>query len=139
MTATLTIDQSTVSAPPRPLLRRGAKAGVVAAAATTAIAGVAHTLGVSFETGPGDAIPILGFAQLTLVFTLVGVLIARTIRGRSSDPSATFTKTAVALTALSVVPDIAMPFDVASKLTLILTHVVAATIVIPVLRNCLSD
>jgi len=139
MTATLTIDQSTVSTSSRPLLRSGAKAGVVAAAATTTIAGVAHALGVSFESAPGDGIPLLGFAQLTFVFTMVGVLIGRTIRRRSSNPSSTFTKTAVGLTVLSVVPDLALSFDAASKLTLILTHVVAAAIVIPVLRNCLSD
>ncbi len=74
--------ESTLATTAAPLWRPGLKAGVVAAAATTAIAGVASALGVSFETAPGDAIPLLGFAQLTLVFTMVGALIARTIQRR---------------------------------------------------------
>ena len=41
-------------------------------------------------------------------------------------------------TALSVVPDITISFDAASKLTLILTHIVAATIVIPSLARRLA-
>lgn len=136
-----TITESTVakSESTTALWRIGLKAGIVAAAATTAVAVVAAAIGVSFETAPGEAIPLLGFAQLTLVFTMVGVLIARTLRGRASHPYSTFVRTAVALTALSVVPDIAMSFDVASKLTLMLTHVIAATIVIPTLASRLSD
>ncbi len=48
-------------------------------------------------------------------------------------------KITIALTAVSVVPDLTMPFDVTSKLTLMLTHVVAAAIVIPTLASRLSD
>ena len=117
------------------LWRPGLSAGVVAAAATSTIAGIASALGVSFESAPGEAIPLAGFAQLTLFFTVVGVLIAQGIRSRGDHPRSTFTKTAVALTALSVVPDLTMSFDAASKLTLMLTHVVAASIVIPVLGH----
>lgn len=121
------------------LLRTGAKAGVLAAGATTAIALVAQAVGVTFETAPGDAIPIAGFAQLTLFFTAVGVLIARSLRSRAQDPARTFVKTAVVLTALSVVPDLAMPFDAASKAALILTHVAAAVIVVPALAGRLAE
>src|SRR4051794_32762250 len=116
-----------------PVWRAGLAAGLVAAVATTAIAGVASAAGVSFETAPGEAIPVLGFGQLTLFFTAVGVLIARTIGRRSSHPRSTFVTTCLVLTALSVVPDLTMSFDAASKLTLMLTHCVAAAIVIPVL------
>lgn len=132
MTATL--------APTRPsLVRSGAVAAVAAAAATTAVAAVAHAAGVSLETAPGEAIPLLGFAQLTLFFTAVGVVIARTIGRRARHPYTTFVKTTVALTALSIVPDLVLSADVATKLTLIATHLVAAAIVIPRLSHRLAD
>ena len=119
------------------LWRRGAAAGVIAAAATTAVAAAANAAGVSFESAPGEAIPIAGFAQLTFVFTMVGVVIARCIERRGACPRSTFTKTAVVLTVLSLVPDVTGSFDVASMLTLMLTHVVAAVIVIPRIASCL--
>src|SRR5689334_8543381 len=77
--------------------RAGLKAGVTAAVATTAIAAVASAAGVSFETAPGEAIPVLGFGQLTLFFTAIGVLIARVLGRRSSHPRSTFVKTTVVL------------------------------------------
>lgn len=136
----------TVTTPPTihlesavPLWRTGLTAGVVAATATTAIAAVAGALGVSFESAPGEAIPLSGFAQLTLFFTAVGVVMARLIRNRSTHARSTFTTTAVALTLLSIVPDLVVSFDAASRVTLIVTHAVAAAIVIPALRRRLTD
>ena len=121
------------------LWRRGLRAGALAAAATTAIAAVASAMGVSFESAPGDAIPLAAFAQLTVLFTVVGVVIAQVLRHRSPRARSTFTKTAVALTALSVVPDVVIPFDLTSKVTLLVTHLVAAVIVIPALSSQLPD
>jgi len=137
-TTNTTIETSESTSAPS-LWRPGLKAGVAAAVATTVIASVASALGVSFESAPGDAIPLAGFAQLTLVFTIVGILIARAIRSRGAHPRSTFTKTAVALLLLSFVPDLTMSFDVASKLSLMLTHVVAAAIVIPTLASRLPE
>ena len=117
----------------RPLLRAGVRYGVTAAAATTAIAAVASAAGVSFETAPDEAIPLLGFAQLTLVFTFVGVGIAKLVKDAHR-----FTVVALVLLALSVVPDLTFGFDAASAATLIVTHLTAAAIVIPGLRNRLS-
>jgi hypothetical protein len=121
------------------LVRTGAVAGVTAAVATTAIAALAHAAGVSFETAPGNGIPVAGFAQLTLLFSAVGVVLAAVLRRRASRPRRTFVRTTVVLTALSVVPDLAMPFNMVSKLTLVLTHVVAAAIVIPRLAERLPE
>jgi uncharacterized protein DUF6069 len=136
MTTTLTARVSSASPS---LLRSGAVAGVAAAAATAAVAATAHGLGVSLETAPGQTIPVAGFAQMTLVFTAVGVLIARTIGRRAAQPRTTFTKTALVLTALSFVPDAVISAGVATKLTLMLTHVVAAAIVIPALSSRLPQ
>src|SRR5690349_25095359 len=114
MTATITptaISTSTPTSVPaassrtRSLWKAGAGAGLVAAAATVAVAAAAHSLGVKLETAPGQAIPILGFGQLTLFFTAVGVLIARSIGRRAGRPRTALVRTTVALTALSVVPD----------------------------------
>ena len=123
-----------VTARTRPLWRPAAVAGVVAAATTTAIAAVASAADVSFETAPGEAIPVLGFAQLTLIATALGLLIARLAR-RAAHPRSVFVKVTVVLTALSVVPDLTMSFDTASRIVLVLTHVVAAAIVVPVLAR----
>jgi peptidoglycan/LPS O-acetylase OafA/YrhL len=140
MTATVTPATPSPTLPATPSLwRPGLVAGVAAAAATVALAAVAHASGVSLETAPGKAIPAIGFGQLTLFFTAVGVLIARTIRRRAGQPRSTFTRTAVVLTALSVVPDVVLSTDTATKLTLVLTHLVAAAIVIPALSSRLPE
>jgi hypothetical protein len=135
MTATVTRTASTLPAERStsnpPLWRAGLTAGLVAAVATVAIAAAARGLDVSLETAPGEAIPVLGFGQLTLFFTAVGVLIARTLRGRAKAPRSTFARTTVVLTALSVVPDLALSAQASTKVTLVLTHLVAAAIVIP--------
>ena len=137
MTATLTPTTGTATATPqstRPILwKAGLCAGLVAAAATVAVAGVAHAAGVSLETAPGKAIPIVGFGQLTLFFTAVGVLIARCLQGRARSPRSTFIRTTVVLTALSVVPDVLLSAAVSTKMTLVVTHLVAAAIVVPAL------
>jgi hypothetical protein len=138
MTATLTTTPASTSlrpaATPR-VWRAGVAAGVAAAVATTAVAAAAHALHVSLETAPGTAIPAVGFGQLTLFFTAVGVLLARSIGRQARRPRSTFTRTALVLTALSFVPDMVLSTDVATKATLIFTHVVAAAIVIPALSS----
>ena len=142
MTATLTRTPSTTApetTSPRSLWKPGMAAGCVAAVATVAVAAVAHACGVSFESEPGKAIPLAGFAQLTLFFTAAGVVIASVIRRRGSQPRSTYLRTTVALTALSLVPDVLYPAGVATKLTLMLTHVVAAAIVIPVICSRLPE
>ncbi len=146
MTATITsaatfdTEQSDRSTSRRPSLSRaGLAAGLVAAAATSAIAAGAHAAGVSLETAPGEQIPVLGFGQLTLFFTAIGVALAAVLRRTASHPQATFVKVTLALTALSVVPDLVLSTDIATKLTLVLTHVVAAAIVIPVVAARLPE
>jgi hypothetical protein len=113
------------------LWRTGLVAAVAAAAATTAIAGAALAAGVPVAI-EGEQIPPAGFAQLTLVFSVVGILLAKAFGRWASRPRRTFVVTTVALTALSVVPDLAMPgATAATRLVLIVTHLVAAAIVIP--------
>jgi hypothetical protein len=142
MTATLspsstTSPESAVAVPS--LWRAGLAAGALAAAATTAIAALGSALDVAVVSTADEPIPVAGFAQLTLAFTIVGILIARTMARRAARPQATFRTTALVLTALSFVPDALLSTDVTSKLMLVLTHVVAAAIVIPVLVRRLPE
>jgi hypothetical protein len=135
MTAT-TITAPVVSN--RHLLRTGIVAGLVASAATATTAAVAHSAGVSLEVS-GEAIPALGFAQVTFVMTLVGVAIAAVLSRRASRPAGTFVRTTVALTFVSFLPDVFADAATSTRLVLMLTHVVAAAIVIPALSSRLSD
>jgi hypothetical protein len=133
---------STTTAPVaarRPVWKQGVAASVGAAVATTAIAALASADGVSFATEPGGpGIPPLGFAQLTLIFSLIGVGIAAVMARKARRPRSTFVRTAVALTALSVVPDLTFGFDTPSAVSLITAHTVAAAIVVPTLTGRLS-
>ena len=140
MTATLVPTlPTTTDAPARSLLRAGVVAGLVAALATTAVAAIAHAAGVSLETAPGEQIPVVGFGQLTLFFTAIGVVIAAVLRRRARSPHATFVKVTVALTALSLVPDLILSADGATKATLMATHLIAAAIVIPAIASRLPE
>ena len=117
------------------LWRAGLAATAVAATATTVVAVTARAAGVSFESAPGDAIPLAGFAELTILFSIIGIGIAALIRRRSSRPRTTFTRVAIALTILSVIPDLVTSFDAGSRISLMLAHATAAVIVIPVLAR----
>jgi len=132
---------SAAPAPPagrQPVWKRGVAAAVGAAVATTVLASVASAAGVSFADSTGASIPIAAFAQLTLVFSLIGVGGAAVMARKARRPRSTFVRTAVALTALSFVPDLTFGFDAASAATLITLHTVAAAIVIPILAGRLA-
>jgi hypothetical protein len=122
----------------RPVWRTGVASGLVASAATTAVAGIAHAAGVSLDIS-GEAIPLAGFAQLTFVCTMVGTLLAAVLARRASRPRHTFVATTLVLTALSIVPDVVADALVSTRITLALTHVAAAAIVIPALSSRLAD
>ena len=123
----------------QPLWKHGVAAAVVAAVATTVLATIASAGGVTFADSTGTSIPIAGFAQLTLVFSLIGVGIAAIMARKARRPRATFVRTAVALTALSFVPDLTFGFDAGSAATLITLHTVAAAIVVPTLARRLAS
>ena len=130
-TVETTTDETTTD---RPMWRTGAKAGVVAAVATTVVAVAAKAIDVPV-TIEGEEIPVLGFAQLTLVCTAIGIGIARLCGGRRS----LFVRITLALTALSFVPDLTADASTATKVTLMLTHIVAAAIVIPALARRVGE
>ena len=120
------------------LWRTGVRVGIVAAAATTAVAAVALGVDVPLEVD-GEQIPLAGFAQLTLVGTVVGVLLAKVAARWAPRPRRTFTTAAVALTLVSFVPDLIISATTGTKLVLMTTHLVAAAIVVPALANRLAE
>ena len=122
----------------QPVWKHGVTAAVVATVATTVLAAVASAAGVSFADGTGASIPIAGFALLTLVFSLIGVGIAAAMARKARRPRRTFVRTTVALTALSVIPDLTFGFDAASAATLITLHATAAAIVVSTLARRLA-
>jgi hypothetical protein len=128
----------TPAAERQPVWKHGVGAAVVASVATTVLAATASAAGVSFADSSGASIPIAGFAQLTLVFSLIGVGMAAIMARKASRPRATFVRTAIALTALSFVPDLTFGFDAGSAATLIALHTVAAAIVVPTLAGRLA-
>ena len=128
----------TVGAARQPVWKHGVAAAVVASVATTVLAAVASAAGVSFTDRTGASVPIAGFAQLTLVFSLVGVVIAAVMARKARRPRPTFVRTAVTLTGLSFVPDLTFGFDAGSAATLISLHTVAAAIVVPTLAGRLA-
>ena len=122
-----------------PVWRVGALASVVAVVLTTLFALAAKDLDVSLEVD-NEAIPIIAFAYITLLFAAVGTVLAVVLARRAKRPARTFVVTTVALTALSLVPPLATAdIDTSTRVTLSLSHLIAAAIVIPVLAARLSS
>jgi hypothetical protein len=132
MSAITTAPAATTSSVPTAgsLLRGGAAATVVAAAATAAVAATGQAVGISIDVS-GTPIPASGFATLTVMFSVIGLLIAAGLRRFARHPRTTWIRTTVALTALSLVPDVLADAATTTKTLLMVTHLVAAAIVIP--------
>ena len=127
MTTTFVPTPSTVPAPAdetrtptrtgAKLWRTGAVAGVVASGATAAVAALASAADVSLKVS-GQAIPVIGFAQLTFVASLIGIIIAIALSHRANRPRRTFIRTTVALTLVSIVPDVLADAHISTRFTL---------------------
>lgn len=115
----------------RLLVRRGAAAGVVAAVLTTAAAAISRAADVALEVD-GAKIPLAAFAMWTIVGAVLGVVLARLLGDRRR-----FVMVTVAATGLSLIPPIALPDDVSTKVVLVGAHLLAAAIIIPALSQLL--
>jgi hypothetical protein len=119
------------------LIRTGVIAAFAASAATMAVAAAGHAVGISLDMG-GAPIPVAGFGVLTAAFSLIGVVIAALLSRFARRPRRTFVRTTVVLTVLSLVPDVIADAGAATKALLMLTHLVAAAIVIPAVARRLA-
>ncbi|MEU6017982.1 DUF6069 family protein [Streptomyces sp. NPDC047515] len=105
------------------------------AGVATAVAAAGHAVGASLKIA-GESVPLLGFTQLAFVFSVVGVALAAACRRWAARPARTFVQTTLALLALSFLPDLLIAdVDAATRVTLILTHLAVAAIVIPGIRS----
>jgi hypothetical protein len=117
----------------RTLPRATASAGVLAAAATTAVAAVLRGGGVPLAVH--GKIPLAAFAQLTFLAAVGGgVLLAVLIR-RGSAARQRFIRITAGLTALSCAAPAAFADTTASKIALVALHLLAAGIIVPVLAR----
>ncbi len=119
------------------LVKAGLAAIVVASAATTAVAAAGNAVGISLDIA-GEPIPVLGFATLTAFFSLIGLVLAVVLARFARSPRRAFVRTTIVLTALSLVPDAIADADAATIALLMITHLVAAAIVIPAIARHLS-
>lgn len=124
----------------RRLAVTGSAATVATVVVTTLAAALARAGGVDFEVPDGgETIPLGGFAVVTGFFSLVGVVIAAVLLRFSARPARLFVWTAVALTALSMLPPLIAGGDAAATVTLIGLHLVAAAVMIPALARSLRQ
>lgn len=112
--------------------RAGVVAGVVASLATSLMVVAARAADIDVAID-GEEIPLAGFAQFTMIGALIGIALAKVLSRRARNPRTTFLRTTMALTALSIVPDVIVSASTGSKVVLVLTHVVAAAIIVPAL------
>jgi hypothetical protein len=130
-TTTASLALATTTTRRFPVLKAGARAGAVAAVATTAIAVATHAAGVSFADRTGESIPWFAFAQLTFIGALMGVGLAAAVRRKASQPQRTFTRTAWTLAVVSCAAPTLIGLETASVGVLVVEHLVAAAIIIP--------
>jgi hypothetical protein len=138
--APVTTSATAAAAKPRTtrrLVTGGLTAAAVAAAATSTIAGVGELAGISLDVG-GAPIPVAGFATLTAIFSVVGLVLALVLARKARRPRTAFVRTTVVLTALSLVPDVLVDAATVTKGLLMVAHLVAAAIVIPAIARRLS-
>ena len=137
ITSPSTTAATTTATTSRSLLRTTVTVGVVAAVGTTAVAAALRAAGVPFEVD--GAIPLMGFAQMTLLGAFIGGIIVAVLNRRSAVPRQRFLQVTGLLTALSCVPSVTLPPDAATKIALVATHLVAAAIIVPVLARHAHD
>jgi Family of unknown function (DUF6069) len=122
----------------RGLAGTGFIATLAAMLATTLAAALAQAVGVDFEVPDGgETIPLSGFAVVTGSFSVVGIVIAAGLLRWSARPAERFVRTAVTLTAISLVPPLLSGADTATITALVGLHLVAATVMIPTLARSL--
>ncbi|MEV4515467.1 DUF6069 family protein [Dactylosporangium sp. NPDC049525] len=123
--------------PIRSMLLAGVAATAAASVAIAAVAAAGHAAGISLDMA-GEPIPVAGFATLTAMLSLVGLVLAALLGRFARRPRRTFVRTTVALTVLSLVPDVIADAASTTKVLLMVTHLVAAAIVIPAVARRLS-
>lgn len=120
----------------RGLVGAGIVATLIAMIATTIAGALVRAAGVDFEMPDGGTpIPWYGFGGLTGIFSVVGIVIAAALLRWSARPAERFVRTALTLTAISLVPPFLVDADAGTVAGLVLLHLVAAAVMIPALAR----
>ncbi|NBF00298.1 hypothetical protein FE391_44075 [Nonomuraea sp. KC401] len=130
----MSVTTATATASTKNLIVGGLAATAAAAAATMGVAASGRLAGIGLAVG-GAPIPLSGFATLTAIFSMLGLVLALILARTTRRPRVAFVRTTMVLTALSLVPDVLVDAPTATKVLLMLTHVVAAAIVVPVIAR----
>ena len=117
-----------------PLVVATIAVGAAAAAVTTAVAAAIHAAGVPFAVD-GEMIPLGGFAQMTFLGAVIGGVLLAVLNRRSTAPRRRFLQITTTLVVLSCVPSVALPPDAATKAALVVLHLLAAAMIVPVLAR----
>ena len=124
----------------RGLAVTGFIAALAAMVATTLAAALAQAVGVDFEVPDGgETIPLAGFAVVTGVFSVVGIVIAVALLRWSARPAERFVWTAVSLTAISLVPPLLCGANTATTTAPARAPPSSATVMIPTLARSLRS
>ena len=134
MTATPTTAARTATPSTLALVATGLAATAAAGAATMVTAAAGRAAGISLDVS-GAPIPVSGFGVLTALFSVVGLVLAVVLARFARAPRRVFVRTTVVLTVLSLVPDVIADAAPATKVLLMVTHLVAAAIVIPAIAR----
>jgi hypothetical protein len=121
------------SAPTASLRRTTIVVAAVGATATTLAAAAMRAAGVHLAAG--GRIPLAAFAQFTFLGAVLGGVLVVVLNRRSIVPRRRFIQIAVTFTALSFLAPGLGGDDIASKIGLIALHLLAATVVVPVLAR----
>ena len=107
---------------------------------------VARAMGVPFNVelhGTGvepAAIPATGLAWAVAELGLIGIVIAVCLTRFAKRPRSTWKRTAWTLTALSLVPSlVAVTDSYATNIMLVISHLVAAVVIVPVIAARLAE
>ena len=132
---------SAVSASERSrFLLPGLAAVIAAALGTMLVAAVLKAFGADYDVVAGEKpIPPWGFATATLFFAVIGLGIAAALRRWSRRPRTRFVQVTVFLTALSLVPPFINDADAGTAAALVVLHLTAAAIAIPLIATRLAD
>lgn len=119
---------------------------VVGALVTGVYEIVARAIGVPFNVAlPGTgvepaAIPATGLAWAVAELGLIGIIIAVCLARFAKRPRSTWKRTAWSLTALSCVPSlVAVTDSYATNIMLVVSHLVAAAVIIPIIAARLAE
>jgi hypothetical protein len=125
----------------KPVWMVGLAAAVAGAVVTSLFAVVADAVGVPLEVasksgGTPEAIPAAGFATIVLAAGVIGTLLALAFDRWAKRPARTFLIVTGVLALVSMAsPFMAQEATTATKVTLGLSHIVAAAVIIPIIAN----